>query len=268
MEIQFEEREVLSFLTDSKQLNDALGGYGIESGNLLVVQSPTGDGKTTFMMRLAILAAKGHKVAYISCGEQDVKELSVRFARMVQGEQYKGVQKSRYTEDEYNEIIKCCNNSKCYKNIEVYYETQDVCSTVINAVKAGAQFVFIDYIGCLLAEQQNQQYSYLTKISSWLKEYATENNVGIITAMQTNRLLLNELKQPEFDPITIDGEFMADSIGPAKKATICISWFRRKGTRYLTLYKNRFNGEKLSIQIDVEKNSYKWNEFYKPDAGF
>lgn len=268
MKLQYEERERISFLTDSQQLNDALGGNGIESGNLVVVQAPTGEGKTTFMMRLAILAAKEHKVAYISLGEQDLKELSVRFAKMIQHKEYKGVHKSSYDENELEETKDFCEHSKCFNNIEIYYETTDACATVNTAIKDGAQFIFIDYIGCLLAEQQDQQYSFLTKVASWLKEKATEHNVSIITAMQTNRLLLKELKDPELDPVTVDESFMGDSIGPAKKATICITWFRYKKNRYLTLYKNRFNGEKLSIQVDVEPYSYKWNEYFKPESGF
>ena len=268
MKLQYEERPRISFLTDSKQLNDALGGYGIESGNLVVVQAPTGDGKTTFMMRLAILAAKEHKVAYISLGEQDIKELSVRFVKMLRGKKYEGYHIDTYTQEDLDEEKDFVEHSRCYKNLELYYETGDVCKTITDAINAGAEFVFIDYIGCLLAEQQDQQYAFLTRVASWMKEKATEHNVGIITAIQTNRALLTELKELEFDPVTIDETFMADSVGPARKATICISWFRRKGTRYLTLFKNRFNGEKLSIQLDVEPYSYKWNEYFKPESGF
>ena len=115
MKLQFEERPRINFLTDSTQLNNALGGYGIESGNLVVVQSPTGDGKTTFMMRLAILAAKEHKVAYISCGEQDLKELSVRFACMIHGRKYLGVHKESYNEKDYDELTEFCKYSKCFE---------------------------------------------------------------------------------------------------------------------------------------------------------
>lgn len=266
--VQYEDRERISFLTDSQQLNDALGGHGIESGNLVVVQAPTGDGKTTFMMRLAILASKEHKVAYISCGEQDIKELSVRFAKMIRSKKYEGVHKESYDPADLEEEEEFLEHSKCWENLEIYYEEDDLCNTVKQALADGAKFIFVDYLGCLLAERQDQQYAFLSRVASWLKTFATDNNIGIITAMQTNRSLLRELKESDFDPEGINEEFMADSIGVAKKATICISWFRKKDTRYLVLFKNRFNGEKLSIQVEVNKYSYKWTEMFKPEAGF
>ena len=267
-EVLFDQRDRIYFLTDCSQLNEALGGFGIQSGNLVVVQAPTGEGKTTFMMRLAINAAKEHKVAYISCGEQDEKELSVRFICMIRQIKYQGVQESSYTPEQVKDLKSFAEHSEAFSNIDVFYEENDPITLSHKLADDGYKFIFIDYLGCLLAPTQDQQYQFLTRVASALKNLATEKNIGIITAMQTNRSLLSALKDPTLDPVSVDETFMADSIGPARKATICLSWFNYKNKRYLVLYKNRFNGQKCSAVIGVDPLSYTWIEYFNPDEGF
>lgn len=267
--VLYEKRKRISFLTDSDELNAALGGRGIESGNLFIVQGPTGSGKTTFLMRLAILAAKEHKVTYISlCGEQPLEELSSRLAKMIRGKPYHGYFAEDYTEEELQEEEEDLAQKTSWKNIEIVYEKNDPLTTLDKAVERGAEVIVIDYLGSLNTEIQEQMYSFLTSVAIALKDRATEKNIIIITAMQTNRNLDLELKNNDVDPLTVDGSFMADSIGPARIGTICLSWFKYRGKRYLTLYKNRFNGEKVCIEMRVEPKTYRWIDVENVEAGF
>ena len=61
------------------------------------------------------------------------------------------------------------------------------------------KFVFMDYLGAVLADQLDSQYSYLTKIAAKLKNKCTDNNIMIMTAMQTNRPLKAELRSDALD---------------------------------------------------------------------
>lgn len=267
-EVLFKQTPALSFLTDSPTLNYALGGKGIMVGNLVVIQAPTGDGKTTMMMRLAINAAEqGQKVAYISLGEQDITELTIRFACMITENKYLGSYEELYKKEEM-EMISKATTYEAFKNIDIFYDEHLKNATFDKIIEDGYKFIFIDYLGCLLGPDKDSQYQYLTDVASYLKNLATDKDICIITAMQTNRNLLTALREPNFDPLSIDETFMADSIGPARKATICISTFRKGDDRYLVLFKNRFNGEKVSEKISVDYKSYKWTEIMDTKLGF
>lgn len=274
MNVELTNRSSEYLLTDSIQLNDALGGKGIETGNLVVIQAPTGEGKTTMMMRLAINAAdQNHNVAYISCGEQDLCELSLRFGCMVRDIKYRGKYRDQYPVSHQNWLNELRDNDKkIIDNITPYYlyNDKDIEEIVDTAISKGSKFIFIDYLGCLFPEDgRKTQYLYLTELASSLKNKATDNEVCIITAMQTNRNLLVELSSNEnINPLSIDETFMSDSIGVARKATICMSWIRLKGVRHLILFKNRPNGQKIDVQLGVDQNTFKWNELFKPEAGF
>ena len=265
--------------TDSEQLNEILGG-GIRTGNLIVVEAPSGAGKTTFMMRLFIRCLLARKpVAYISIGEQDETEVFERIACM-------------YCKIDYSTFIDTRTEEDCDKItyflekfgdlIHIYYsddpfdehnaaqgEPNNEFKTIMRDINENKiKFIFMDYLGAVLAEQLDSQYSYLTKLAAGLKNRCTDNNIMIMTAMQTNRPLKAELRLDTLDVTSVDETFMADSIGPARKASICMSLFQWKGQYYLNVYKNRLNGKLKAIQMDFKPTSYEWVEFFNGKEGF
>lgn len=265
--------------TDSDQLNEMLGG-GLRTGNLIVVQAPSGAGKTTFMMRLFIRALMAHKkVAYISIGEQDEIEVFERIACMDKKIDYANFIDTRTEED--------CNKIRDFiehfgEQINIYYSddpfspTEDENGKIqydINYImkdikEKNIKFIFMDYLGASMADNLDSQYSYLTKLAAKLKNACTNRNIMIFTAMQTNRALKSALKDKDFDPSSIDETFMADSIGPARKASICMSLFERQGQYYLNVFKNRLNGNLGVIQFDFKPINYQWVEFFNGKEGF
>ena len=259
--------------TDSEQLNEMLGG-GLRTGNLIVVQAPSGAGKTTFMMRLFIRALMAHKkVAYISIGEQDEVEVFERIACMDKKIDYANFIDSRTEEycEKINDFIEHFRDQ-----VNIYYSDDPFCptedengklhydiNTIMRDIKEKEiKFVFMDYLGAAMADNLDSQYSYLTKLAAKLKNACTNRNIMIFTAMQTNRALKSALKDKEFDPSSIDETFMADSIGPARKASICMSLFERQGKYYLNVFKNRLNGKLGVIQFDFKPINYQWVEYF------
>lgn len=265
--------------TDSEQLNEMLGG-GLRTGNLIVVQAPSGAGKTTFMMRLFIRALMAHKkVAYISIGEQDEIEVFERIACMDKKIDYANFIDTRTEED--------CDKIRDFiehfgDKINIYYSDDPFSPTedesgklqydinyIMKDIKENEiKFIFIDYLGASMADNLDSQYSYLTKLAAKLKNACTNRNIMIFTAMQTNRALKSALKDKDFDPSSIDETFMADSIGPARKASICMSLFERQGQYYLNVFKNRLNGKLGVIQFDFKPVNYQWVEFFNGKEGF
>ena len=265
--------------TDSEQLNEMLGG-GLRTGNLIVVQAPSGAGKTTFMMRLFIRALMARKkVAYISIGEQDATEVFERIACMWNKIDYANFIDTRTPED--------CDKIRYFiesfgDQINIYYSddpfspTEDENGNIhydINYImkdikEKEIKFVFMDYLGASMADNLDSQYSYLTKLAAKLKNACTNRNIMIFTAMQTNRALKSALKENNFDPSSIDETFMADSIGPARKASICMSLFERQGQYYLNVFKNRLNGKLGVIQFNFKPINYEWVEFFNGKEGF
>lgn len=265
-----EEGNIISFLTDSYSLNCALGGQGIETGQLVVLQSPTGDGKTTALQRLALKAAdQGHKVAFVSLGEQSMKVLQAKLICMLIGIPYKGKKAARYTDAQLEMIKRTQEPDSPYQPIlqNIDYSYGDGCSGEVNLLMhvrkladEGYKFIFLDYLGNLIAKNNDNQYMFLATTANKLTQLAEEKDVTIITAMQTNREFSKAMREEDFDVTSVDENFMQDSIGVARKATICISWFTYKGSRYLNLYKNRDYSDKLTIKLNIKPKTYEWVE--------
>ena len=256
--------------TDSDTLNELLDG-GLKTDNLIVLQAPTGVGKSTVMMRLAIRALIAHKkVMYYSCGEQSVEELKTKIICMLAAVPFRGYGKLDYSEDEYNKITDAFEKYKeMFDNLYFGYCDNGVCiDDFSEAIKNGVSYIFIDYIGSCLADTLDSQYAFMTRMASDLYHYAVNKHVCIFTAMQTNRALKAELRNPQCDLDSIDETFMADSIGPARKASICLSLVEYQGQKYLTVFKNRGNGKLGHICIEFRENTYQWVEMFNPKAGF
>lgn len=268
--------------TDSITLNEMLGG-GLRTSNLIVLQAPSGIGKTTFMMRLfnnTILQKK--KVAYLSIGEENEIEIAERISCMFKSLEYDKFTATRneeesqkveeYLESHSDDYYICYSDDpfewkkvsngkgeKLIRDIDIFFE---------EIKKRNINFVFIDYVGAVIAPGRETLYSYLTRVCSDLKNIATDENLMIFTAMQTNKQLKFESRQKEFDFESMDETFMADSIGPARKATICMTLCNTPvpGMYYLNVFKNRLNGKKGLITLKMKPRNYAWDEMFGKDG--
>lgn len=263
--------------TDSTQLDEMLGG-GLSTDSFIVIQGPTGSGKTSFMLRNAIKCLiAGKKVMYISCGEQSLEELLMKMYCMNAKIEYKGVGEGDYTEEELNKIGDSINWDR-FDNLYMEYSEElfslrtdnrcDMNDMLDTIRKEGIKYVFMDYLGACLAPTEDGQYSFLNRTASKLKNIATKDHLCIMTAMQTNRALKAELAQDGVDPASIDEQFMSSCIGVAQKATACISIFKYKGQRWMSVFKNRFNGKLGAIAYDTKPYSHEITEYFNPKEGY
>lgn len=265
----FEKNQFRCVKTDSDTLNELIGG-GLRTDNLIVVQAPAGCGKTTFLMRCTyrcLLA--GEKVLYISGGEQDERELFERLGCMMCGVNYADFI-AEYKEEDVEKIQK--ELEKYADLLEIVYSddpfkcqndgTVDMNKFLQLAKEQDIKFIVFDYLGAVMSETSDSQYAYLSTIAGKLKNYATTNHLCILTAMQTNREFKKALKEKNLDFTTLDETFMADSIGPARKASICITfckvWVIDRYEYHIIVFKNRLNGRLDDINILVEGNTFRW----------
>ena len=108
--------------TDSPTFNKMLGG-GLRTGNLYVLQAKSGEGKTTFMMRLFInCLLAGKKVAFISAGEQSAQEIICRIACMYYRISYESYEFDNTDEqcEKINEFV------EKYKDLMYVYYSEDL----------------------------------------------------------------------------------------------------------------------------------------------
>lgn len=266
--------------TDSPTLNKMLGG-GLRTGNLYVLEALSGQGKTTFMMRLFIncLLAK-KKVAFISVGEQSAEEILGRIACMYYSISYESFELDN-TDEQCEKVNKFIAK---YKDLIYIYYSEDLVTPyparideegvephidyidfLYELEKESVKFIFLDYLGAIYSNTLESQYSFLKKVAAWLKNKCTTNNVMIFTAMQMNgRTTEAALKEPDLDLKTINQTYMQDSVGPYAKASCCMSLFKYKEQRYINVFKNRLMGESgigvFPINIRGEKYHYDWYE--------
>lgn len=274
--------------TDIPTLNEALGG-GIRTGNFIVFQAPSGAGKSTFLQRLffkTLMARK--KAAYISLGEQTNDEIFERIVSIsaqisyedfcnLSDEEQKNICKEflevnkdlsylYYTDDLYKNysLNIPINNSGSSKEIT----TSDYEQIFKDILKNDIKFIFIDYLGCILPENEDGLYSLLTKKAAEFKNFCTENNVCICTAMQTNRQLLSAIHADNFKPEMVDESYMADSIGPARKCTVGVSIIPVNDYYYFNVFKNRYNGKEPCIKTIIQQKTYRCDEMFDSEHGF
>lgn len=257
--------------TMSKKLNEMLGG-GLRTDNLIVIQGPSGCGKTTFLQRLALDCINaGERVLYISAGEQDCRELAERFCCMIKEIDYDAYISQNTTE--MKTAVLDAQKSIADKMVLMYTENPRAVLKTMNitemeymleyAKHEGIKYIIFDYLGSVIADTADSQYALLTKIAGDLKNYATDNHACIITAMQTNRTLKEYLKTKQIDYTMLDESFMGDSIGPAKKGSICMTICNDKmqnTIKHINVFKNRLNGNLGDVCVYIDRPSYKWKD--------
>lgn len=265
--------------TDCKELNECLCG-GLRTGDLIVFEAASGCGKTTTLQRLAINSAEQcKKCMFISGGEQPAEEIVERMACMMCGYDYSEFIKE-YKDDQVENAKSKLERIIDYVDVEYSEDpfanykiednkpyTYDMEQFILKAVNEGIQFIFFDYIGSSLPELADSTYAYYTHMATILKSWATKYHLCIVTAIQMNRAfkeaIKNDKKYHNFDPNLVDETFMADSIGPARKASVCIAYFEHNGQRYLNVFKNRLNGKckLIPVKVDETNHTYSWSEF-------
>ncbi len=257
------------FPTGFEWLDEQLRG-GLHQGSLLLVQAPSGVGKTSFLLSLARnWIAQKQKVLYISAGEQTKMEILRRFTAMDMGIWYCDLIRDPDCDKHVIEWL-----DKSWQWIDVVY-TEDGMETVKGvgtvpdrpwieatirayAVDGVKRFCY-DYIGSTPCPSEDSEWSLLTKVAGKLKNLADELGAVVATAMQTNRGIYKEIR--DFKPektAYLNEDFIAKSVGVAQKATACLCIIRADNRYYVDCYKNRQSGYlgRLELKIDDKVFTY------------
>lgn len=298
--------EILTTPTDSKQLNELLGG-GISTSEFILIQAAAGRGKTTILERLALRAAvtKFHdsEVAFVSLGEQSDKTIFEQILCMNSGVDYKREYKKLSNEERIEKFEKIKHNLKGFKDrLKIYYTREpfkkyyynkyngttveslkdvpeesrndyrhvnDFSLIMEDIVKRKIKFVFIDYVGAENADPAiPSRYEGLKTLCDKLAYLAEKENMCIVGGIQTNKNYLAYLEDENFNPKNVNELYTADSINTMRKATVGISFIRQDGKdyAYFNVFKGRYVDTGL-VKIKVHPRTYRWFD-YDEDMGF
>lgn len=258
------------FPTGFEWLDEQLGG-GLHEGSLLLVQAPSGVGKTSFLLSLARnWIQRKEKVLYISAGEQTKMEILRRFTAMDLGIWYWQLINDKDCDKRVLEWLE-----KAWPYIDVVY-TEDAMEMLPGDGKTvkdrtrleatvraynvdGVKRFCYDYIGSTPCPSEDSEWSMLARVAGKLKNLADELGAVIATAMQTNRAIYKEIR--DFKPektAYLNEDFISKSVGVAQKATCCLTIIRADNRYYTDMYKNRQTGAlgRLELRIDDKVFSY------------
>lgn len=258
-----EEEKRVIFPLKSAKLNKMLGG-GLRTARLYYIQMMGGRGKSSIMRKLFLdIVTSGQKAAYITTEENQKETVSLLAC------QYNGIDHKRWEDENRDEDCELMNKFvQEYKdNMFIYYNENlwdtspgmVTVSTDLNVAEApylkvalqqivwqGIKYVFLDYLGAISSDKQDNQYKFLTDLAGYLSNFAQDNNIMIFTAMQCNRQFPLELCKlgltPEKDFVRLDQNYLQDSIGPYYKTSFAMTIFKYEGKDYINIYKNRFCG--------------------------
>ena len=256
------------FISTGMDFLDEILGGGLVTGSLVMVQAPSGVGKTSFLMNLTMQVMKqGKRVFYLSAGEQDFQEVLERFTSLFADQSYMFFKQQprewrneriRRFIDKYGDLLDTVYSDDPLRMIDGQTEL-NVLFTKAN-IEDCVLFVY-DYIGSTPAPSQEAEYSYLGSLAGTLKNLAKQNGMIVATAMQTNRALLQELRG--FDPektAPVNEAFTSKSVIVPQKSTLCITLFRANQLYYLDIFKNRQNGITGRHRISINKNTFEMKE--------
>ena len=255
------------FPTGFEWLDEQLGG-GLHEGSLLLVQAPSGVGKTSFLLSLTRnWIDQKEKVLYISAGEQTEMEIMRRMTAMSKGVYYYELIKDPDC-DRY--VIEWLDRVWPYFNI-VYTEdamamldpvgTAPSQSWLETAVRGYAvediHRICYDYVGSTPCPSEDSEWRMLGRVAGKLKNLADEMGSVIATAMQTNRAILKELRDFKEDKTPyLNEDFIAKSVGVAQKATACVTLYRASNKQYIDMFKNRQTGDLGRLELWVNNKTF------------
>jgi replicative DNA helicase len=180
--------------------------YGFNLGEVVVLASQPGMGKTQFMVNLVTNFAQKHHVQYFSFGQTKTSLLN-RFIACISGIPTKNLMHNRLSNIEYDKLI--ASKSKIQDlNVFINDETQNSLSSFVNLcidtiTKKNVKIIVIDYLQLLTTYKYNEGEEIAT-IMCELKTLARVYNVSIFVLNQLNRFYKYRESDNDTQPILSD----------------------------------------------------------------
>lgn len=245
--------------------DEQIGG-GLSGGELGVILSPTGGGKSMMLVKFASTAIQlGKKVIYYSL-ELAERAIGNRFDACLTGIQLKNILDNPDAIRERIEEIKQVGGGLIIKEFPTGSATVNTISNHIKALEREgfvADEIFVDYADIMkpISTYAEKRHS-LTQIYESLRALSMELDIPIWTASQAGRTAINSAR--------FDLSVISESLGKAQTADVILGLARtdenkREKKAQLIVLKNRngndgfelpltFDTSKVLIEIDNSNN--------------
>jgi replicative DNA helicase len=197
---------------------DAILG-GLQGGDLVIVAGRTGMGKTSWLLNVAMNAAKRGARAGIFSLEMKNEQLAHRFLAMETGIDSQKLRQGQISKEEWERFVQAMDR---LAKLPVYLDdTQGVTPAQLRSqarrwwVRDGLDLVAIDYVQRMRAGTQMDRYNRvqaLAEITGALKDLAGELNVPVLAAAQLNRDVDQRRdKRPQLSDLRESGSLEMDA---------------------------------------------------------
>ena len=191
-------------MTGFEQLDKLLCGF--DNGDLIVVGSRPGVGKTSFIISCALNNARaGVPVLYYSLDMTGV-QVTKRFMSVVTGVGLDKIRAGKLTQKEQEDLVartRELGELPLFIVSNAPRKIEDLCDHIEKQVKASkAGIVYIDYLQlleCKVTHTVENRYQEVSKFSRSLKALAHQLNIPVVVTSQLNRK--PEERQEKYDRI-------------------------------------------------------------------
>lgn len=184
--------DVIGLPTGFADLDYITGGY--RKGDMYVIASKTGSGKTAWALGESLKAAReGASVLYVSL-EMSAQMMALRSLAAMTGINSMAIERGRMSNEAFDRVRAAAEE---LNNLSIYFFDQVVDTPTLNTVyervqnEHGLDIAVVDYIALLDDLPTESGYARLTYIANEVKKSATNYDIPIIAVSQLNRASLN-----------------------------------------------------------------------------
>ena len=195
---------------------DRQTGGGFYPGELTIVASRAGLGKTTFLSHVANQACKQGIPVLFCSAEMDVDSITDREVAQHAGVSINRIRRGNYSNKLYAQIQEAIGTIND-KSVWMYTETPMTTSRILQhalamKLRTGLGMLLIDYLGILGDQYGRNPYERITYISQQLKQMARILGVPVVVAAQLNReSATREDKRPQLSDLRDSGAIEQDA---------------------------------------------------------
>jgi replicative DNA helicase len=230
--------------------------YGIFNGQLIIIASRPGLGKSTLAMQIA-QNQKG-TVFFVS-REMKIKKLYARnLSYFSEVESWK-IEFDRCTVIEKEKVNRAREKIKEMELDIIYNDKLKDYKKILRHAKKiqGLKLLIIDYLQLLKGAESDRRHEFIGEMTSELKDFANTQNIPILLLSQLNRGIEFSDREPELSDLKESGAIEQDA------DVVLFIWQKKGNTKdqdemYFKIAKNRDGRSDIKIKTYFEKKFYKF----------
>lgn len=229
---------------------------GMFNGQLIVVASRPGLGKSTLAMQIA-QEQKG--TVYFISREMKVKKLYARnLSFFSQVESWK-IEFKKWNEIELRRIMEARETIKNRGTNIIFNDKITDYRQVLKQAKRipDLKLLIIDYIQLLKGARSDRRHEYIAEMTGELKDFANVHNIPILLLSQLNRTIEFAEREPELSDLKESGAIEQDA------DVVIFIWVKKGAVKeldefYFKIAKNRDGKSDIKINTEFEKKYYRF----------